>query len=164
MFSARKILGNGLEKNKTNAAELMREAICFGWIDTTAKSIDKNRWAINYRKRTKNSQWSYNTLRYGKELIKDGRMTPEGKKWYEEGKKKLPHDHGIPKNPRMIKELKEKLKDNKNAEKNFYNLPPSIKRAYLRWILSAKTKETKEKRIDRIIKRMSEKDWKILKF
>jgi len=141
-------------KMKTNAAELMKEAICFGWIDTTAKSIDKDRWAINYRKRTKNSKWSYNTLRYGKELLGKNLMSTEGIKWYKEGLKKKPHDHGIPKNPKMPEEMEKllRLKKNKIARENFEKLSPSARRTYLRWIFRAKRPETKMKRILTAIK------------
>ena len=40
----------------------MKTAICFGWIDTTVKRIDEDRYAITYVKRNKNSKWSINTL------------------------------------------------------------------------------------------------------
>lgn len=58
--------------------ELMEEAICFGWIDTTLKSLDEDRYVRRFSKRNKNSTWSDNTIGYGKQLIKEGRMTPEG--------------------------------------------------------------------------------------
>ena len=147
-------------KMKTNAAELMKVAICFGWIDTTAKSVDEDRWAINYRKRSKNSRWSYNTLGYAKELMKKGLMAPEGIKWYKEGLKKLPHDHGIPLNPEIPKELETKLKKKRFFE-TFNNIAPSTRRTYLRWIFRAKLPETKTKRIDEVVKRMSERKIKI---
>jgi len=143
-------------KNKTNAAELMREAICFGWIDTTAKRIDDERWAINYRKRNKKSRWSYNTLRYAEELIKEKKMTASGMEAYREGKKKLPHDYGIATNPSMPKELKIALEKSKKARSNFNKFSSSIKKTYYRWLLKAKLPETKQKRIETIIKKSLE--------
>ncbi|PIO08444.1 hypothetical protein COU59_01505 [Candidatus Pacearchaeota archaeon CG10_big_fil_rev_8_21_14_0_10_34_12] len=142
-------------KNKTSAAELMKEAICFGWIDATVKRLDEDRWGINYRKRTKNSTWSYNTLRYAKELAEKGLMSREGMKWYEEGKKKLPHDHGIPKNPEVPEEMEKIFVKNKKAKENFENLAPSTRRTYLRWIFRAKLPETKSKRINEVVRKMS---------
>lgn len=133
-------------KMHTNAASLMREAICYGWIDTTSKRIDEDRWAINYRKRSKNSKWSYNTLRYGEELIKEGKMKPAGLKAFEEGKKKKPHDFGLPENPNMPTELEIELSKNNKAKENFEKFSPSMKRTYYRWILRGKQKETREKR------------------
>ena len=84
----------------------MKTAICFGWIDTTLKRVDENRYAITYVKRNKNSKWSINTLGYGKELLKKDLMSPFGIKMYREGLAKKPHDFGIPENPRMPSEMK----------------------------------------------------------
>ena len=131
--------------------ELVDEAICFGWIDTTIKRLDEDRYMRNFTKRNKNSRWSENTLRYGKELIKKGKMTPEGLRFYKLGFKKLPHDHDIPKNPNMPEELKKALSKNKKAKEKFDNLAPSKKKMFYRWIIRAKLLETKKKRIRKII-------------
>lgn len=141
-------------KMNTNTAELMKEAICFGWIDTTAKRVDEDRWSIRYRKRTPNSNWSYNTLRYARELMKKGLMSPEGIKWYKQGLNKKPHDFGIPSNPEMPSELKKELekKKNKKAMERFEKLSPSVKKTYYRWVLRAKLPETRRKRIGGIIR------------
>ncbi len=131
--------------------ELMEEAICFGWIDTTVNKLDEDRYIRNFSKRNKNSRWSDNTISYAKDLIKRGLMTEAGMKAYEEGLKKPTHDHGIPKNPEMPIELKEALKQNKKAKENFEKFTPSIKKALYRWILRGKREETKTKRIKAIV-------------
>lgn len=144
-------------KMKTNASELMKEAISFGWIDTTAKRVDENRWGIKYRKRTKNSKWSYNTLRYGKELIKQGRMSEQGLKYYKEGLKKKPNDEGLEGKLETPIELKKEIDKNKETKEKFEKLAPSYKKMYLRWIIRAKRPETKEKRIKEVIKMINER-------
>lgn len=143
-------------KMKTNTAALMREAICFGWIDTTARRLDEDRYIINYRKRTKNSKWSRNTLRYGKELIKEKRMMPQGLKFYKEGLRKAPHDEGIPDNPEAPSDLIKELGKSKKSMENFEKLAPSYKKTYLRWILRAKLPETRKRRIKTSIKMINE--------
>ena len=35
--------------------ELMEEAICYGWIDTTLKRLDEDRYVRNFSRRNKNS-------------------------------------------------------------------------------------------------------------
>ncbi len=131
--------------------ELMGEAICFGWIDTTIKRMDEERYIRNFSRRNKNSRWSDNTIRYGKELIKKGKMTPEGLKFYKEGLKKPTHDQGIPKNPDMPSELKNALDKYKEAKKNFKNFSASSKKMIYRWILRGKREETRAKRVDLIV-------------
>ena len=132
--------------------EAMHEAICFGWIDTTLKRIDNERYLINYRKRNeKTAKWSKNTLSYAKQLIKEGLMAPEGLRLYKIGLNKLPHDHGIPNNPRIPLDLKEELLKY-NLIKQFKELSPSSKRTYLRGLYRAKQTNTRIKRIKEIIK------------
>jgi len=138
--------------------EVMREAICFGWIDTTAKGIDDEKYLINYVRRNQNSRWSDNTLRYGKELIKEGKMSLFGLKMYKEGLGKKTHDHGIPKNPDMPLALKKELDKNLDAKKSFDKISPSMKRMYYRFILRAKREETVSKRVSNIIKMCEKKN------
>ena len=134
-------------KSSPSHRELMEEAICFGWIDTILKKLDENRYIRTFSRRNKNSKWSDNTLGYAKDLIKQGKMTSEGLKFYKEGLKKPTHDFGIPKNPDMPLELKKALNKNKKAKDNFENFSPSLKKVFYRWILRGKLKETRAKRI-----------------
>jgi uncharacterized protein YdeI (YjbR/CyaY-like superfamily) len=129
----------------------MKTAISFGWIDTTARRVDNDRWGITYVKRNKNSRWSKNTLSYGKELFEKGLMSPFGIKMYKEGLTKKPHDHGIPDNPRVPKYLKEKIEDNNLLKQNFKKIAPSYKRTLLRWLLRAKQEKTRRKRLSLIL-------------
>ena len=140
-------------KNPPSHKELMEEAICFGWIDTTIKRLDENKYIRHFSRRNKNSKWSDNTLSYGKDLIKRDLMTPVGLKYYKEGLSRPTHDHGIPKNPDMPPELEKKLAKNKIAHDNFMKFPPSAKRTFYRWLLSAKTSETRDKRIKSIVEK-----------
>lgn len=131
--------------------ELLEEAICFGWIDTTVHRIDDDIYARKFVRRNENSRWSDNTLRYAKQLIADGRMTPEGLRFYHEGKAKPTHDHGIPKNPAMPVELKAALARDAVARKRFKSYPPSTTRALYRWILRGKLPVTRAKRVGQIV-------------
>jgi uncharacterized protein YdeI (YjbR/CyaY-like superfamily) len=138
-------------KNSPSHRELMEEAICFGWIDTTVKKLDEDRYMRYFTKRNKNSKWSDNTLSYGRNLIKCKMMTPSGLKFYKEGLKKPTHDHGIPKNPDMPIELKKELEKNKKIMRNFMKFSPSVKRTSYRWILRGKMLETRKKRVKQVV-------------
>lgn len=138
-------------KTSPTHRELIEEAICYGWIDTTIKRIDDDTFIRHFSKRNENSSWSDNTLSYAKELIKQNRMTEEGLKFYKLGLKKPTHDHGIPKNPDMPEELKLALSKNKKAKENFEKFAPSTKKMLYRWILRGKLNETREKRVKKIV-------------
>jgi len=140
-------------KSSPSHKELMEEAICFGWIDTVIRRLDENRFIRTFSKRNKNSKWSNNTIQYAKDLIKQGKMTSVGLKFYKEGLKKPTHDFGIPKNPDMPVELKRALDKEKKAKDNFKNFSASIKKMFYRWILRGKREETRAKRIKSIVEK-----------
>jgi len=134
--------------------ELLEEAICFGWIDTMINRLDEDTFLRNFSKRNQNSRWSDNTLSYAKELIKKGKMTKEGLKFYRLGLQRPTHDHGIPKNPNMPRELAAVLVKNKVAKENFDKFSPSTKRVYYRWLLRAKLPATRQKIVEQIVSEM----------
>jgi len=138
-------------KSSPSHRDLVEEAICFGWIDTTIKKLDEDKYIRNFSKRNSNSRWSDNTIQYAKDMIKQKKMTPQGMSFYKEGLKKPTLDFGIPKNPDMPVELKNALNNNKKAKENFSNFSPSTKKMMYRWILRGKLKETRTKRIKLIV-------------
>ena len=137
--------------------ELMEEAICFGWIDTTIKRLDHKKYLRCFVRRNKNSKWSINTLSYGKELFEKGLMSSFGIKMYKEGLAKKPHDEGIPDNPRVPKYLRQEIEKEPRTIENFRKIAPSYKRTLLRWLLRAKLKETKKKRVKIIVQSLKKK-------
>jgi uncharacterized protein YdeI (YjbR/CyaY-like superfamily) len=139
-------------RSSMSAQGAMDEAICFGWIDTIVKRLDDERYMRCFMKRGSNAKWSDNTLRYARRLIKEGKMTPSGLKAYKAGLKKPTHDHGIPKNPGMIKDLRIALSKDPKAKAYFAAMAPSSKKTYLRWILKAVRPETRQKRIQLVVK------------
>lgn len=138
-------------KTAPSHREMIEEAICFGWIDTTINRVDHDTFIRNFTKRNGNSRWSDNTISYAKKLLKDGKMSEEGIKFFKEGLSRPTHDHGIPKNPAMPAELKAVLAKDGEARKSFDLFPPSAKRTIFRWLLGAKLPETRNKRINKII-------------
>jgi uncharacterized protein YdeI (YjbR/CyaY-like superfamily) len=124
----------------------MHTAICYGWIDSTLRGIDKEKYGINFVKRNeKTSKWSYNTLRYGKKLLEEGKMSEFGKKMYEIGLQRKPHDYGREKNPDIPIELETELNKSKKAKDFFDSLAKSYRRNYIKSIAFKKNKETREK-------------------
>jgi len=132
--------------------EAMEEAICFGWIDTTVKKLDDERYGNHFVKRNEKSRWSKNTLSYAKKMVKEKLMSPFGMKMYREGLKKPTIDHNLPRNPNIPNDLKKALKES-NALENFRKFAPSYRRTYIWWIERAKRKETRDNRIKETVKR-----------
>ncbi|MFH1802274.1 MAG: YdeI/OmpD-associated family protein [archaeon] len=134
--------------------DAMHEAICFGWIDTTAKRVDENVWGTVFVKRGPNASWSNNTLSYAKQLIKDGRMMPQGLEAYNRAKDKPTTDHGIPKDAPPPTDLIKALSRYKQTKANWDSLAPSTRFMYTVWIERAKQTETRRRRIRGVVERM----------
>ncbi len=139
------------KKDAPTHRELLNEALCWGWVDTTIKGLDDDRYIRHFSRRTEKSTWSNNTLSYAEKLIDEGRMQASGLAFYQLGKQKPVHDDGIPKNPDMPQALAAALAEHPEAGSVFERYPPSTKRMLYRWILSGKQEATRTKRIQKII-------------
>lgn len=136
--------------------ELMDEAICFGWIDTTAKRIDEDMTATTFRKRGKNARWSNNTLSYAKRLLKEGKMSEQGIAAYKHGLTRPVIDHGLPKDRPPQKDLLKALAKNKKALDNFNSLSRSARFVYIVQVERAKLPETRKRRIAKTVEIMKQ--------
>jgi uncharacterized protein YdeI (YjbR/CyaY-like superfamily) len=59
-------------------SEAVDDALCFGWIDSTKKTIDKESYMQYFSKRKLNSTWSKINKDKVKELIQNNQMTKTG--------------------------------------------------------------------------------------
>jgi uncharacterized protein YdeI (YjbR/CyaY-like superfamily) len=130
--------------------EAIEEALCYGWIDSNIQNIDEKNYGRRFSPRKINSKWSGVNKKRIQKLVKEGRITKvELRKFNIQGVK---DDYGRTPKQRKIDLivptyfLKELLR-NERAYNYFRNLAPSYRRNYLLWIKSAKTKDTREKRI-----------------
>ena len=58
--------------------EATDEALSFGWIDSSMKRIDDEKYVLRYTPRRKGSNWSERNKKRVAELIEAGRMTEAG--------------------------------------------------------------------------------------
>lgn len=59
--------------------EVVEEALCFGWIDSTLKRVAEGRCAQRLSPRRKNSHWTELNRRRCADLERRGLMTPAGR-------------------------------------------------------------------------------------
>lgn len=132
--------------------DAVEEALCFGWIDGIAKSMDEEKYAQRFTPRKKNSPWSELNKQRVKKMIEQGRMTDAGlekfqqsqnapRNWRDElaGKFEIPEDLTIA------------LTSNEKARQNFDRFPKGYKKLCVGWVITAKKAETREKRIREIV-------------
>ncbi len=142
-------------KETFHNSDAMDEAICHGWIDTTLKRIDDDRYGVTYVKRGKKSRWSHNTTARAKRLIKEGRMAPAGKRAFDDGMQR-PLLERFPKNPAVPPELEKELKRSKKARAFFDALAPGYRRLYILAVERMKRPETRERNARRVVERCTE--------
>ncbi|MCP4761598.1 MAG: hypothetical protein GY870_07440 [archaeon] len=135
--------------------DAVEEALCYGWIDSTVKRIDDNKFMQKFTPRREKSNWSDHNVKRAKELIKTNQMTKIGLNLYNnrsvESKKTALTDPKL--DTEMSLAMKKAFKTNKTALKNFNNFAPGYKRLYINWVNSAKRKETIERRIKQVVER-----------
>ncbi len=139
--------------------DAVEEALCFGWIDSTVKRIDDEKYCQKFTPRNLKSIWSgYNKERVSK-MIKQGKMTKHGMEKVKVAKKNGEWYKTVEavKEFKMPLELTRLLSSNKNAGEFFNELSPSHKKQYIRWIASAKKVKTKEKRAGEALKLLQNK-------
>jgi uncharacterized protein YdeI (YjbR/CyaY-like superfamily) len=131
--------------------DVLEEALCFGWIDGPLKRIDNEKHAIKFTPRRKQSVWAESNIERAKRMIRIGKMTPAGLEAFRghEARK-------VPKNIPMPQDLEDALKKSRKAWENFQKFPPSHRKHYFWWIISAKQPETRERRIREVVKRAAE--------
>lgn len=134
------------------------EALCYGWIDSTAKSIDKDKYAQRFTPRRPGSNISEMNKERMRRLIKQKRMTLKGiqavAKVFDLSKDKK-SKHVISQD--IIKEIKA----NKLAWENFQKFSEGYKRVRIGYIEGYRNRNMEEfkKRLKYFIK-MTEKNKK----
>lgn len=121
----------------------VREALCFGWIDSLIKRLDDDRYARKFTPRQSSSKWSEINRKRWMELEESGLLMPAGRTAAPTGNTYAPR----PVIPDLPAYLAKALKANPKAWRFFEELAPTYRRHFVVWIHSAKRPETREKRI-----------------
>lgn len=129
-------------------SEAVDAALCFGWIDSTKKTIDGERYKQYYCKRKSKSNWSKINKEKVKTLIDQGLMEEAGYKSIEVAKENgswtiLDEVEALV----IPAALTAAFANYKGSMEYFDRLSKSAKKMLLYWVVSAKRKETRQKRI-----------------
>ena len=137
-------------------SEAVDEALCFGWIDSTKRTIDSEKYKQYFSKRKAKSNWSKINKDKVKTLIDQGLMQNEGYKSIEFAKENgswtiLDGVEAL----EIPEDLKSEFANYKGSMEFFDSLSKSVKKGLLYWVISAKRKETRQKRIFQIVENAS---------
>ena len=129
-------------------SESVDEALCFGWIDSTKKTIDTEKYIQYFSRRKVKSNWSKINKEKVKTLIEQSLMKEWGYKSIKIAKENGSWTFLDDVESLVIPEdLKREFTNQQGAKEYFDQLSKSAKKILLYWILSAKRKETRQKRI-----------------
>lgn len=137
-------------KPRLSYIDALNEALCFGWIDSTAKRIDDEKYCQKFTPRRKGSPLSQMNKERVRLLIAEKKMTQAGLDAIAHAfnaETDVPHDFIIP------KDILNALKSNKDAWKNFQKFPEYYQRLRVAYIGMRKDNpELYEKRLSHFIK------------
>ena len=132
-------------------SQAVDEALCFGWIDSTARPIDDQTFMQFFCKRKPKSVWSKINKAKVERLISEGLMTQAGFDSIEKAK-----DNGSwiildeVEAFKIPKDLMTAFKAQRGSKPFFLSLSKSVQKSILQWLILAKKTETRQKRIDEI--------------
>ncbi len=132
--------------------EAVKVALCFGWIDSTVKSLGNGKRRQYFCPRKPKSVWSALNKRYIKELLANNLIHKSGLNKIEAAKKDGSWaalddvENGI-----IPDDLQLAFNKSRKAFENYQNFAKSYRKGYLYWLNSAKREETRQKRIRDII-------------
>ncbi len=129
--------------------EAVEEALCFGWIDGRMQPLDDQRFRQHFAPRRRGGTWARSNRERVARLEADGLMTDAGRRVIDAAKadgtwSALDEIEALV----VPEDLLAALADNPTAEAAFKAFNPSVQRAYLWWIKSAKRPETRQQRIE----------------
>lgn len=139
-------------------SEAVDEALCFGWIDSTAKPIDDEKYMQFFTKRKAKSVWSKVNKTKVAKLIEEGKMSQVGFESIEKAKENgswaildAAEELIIP------DDLETAFEANAGSKDFFLSLSKSVRKAILQWLVLAKQQTTRQKRINEIAELAAQK-------
>ncbi|GGG58959.1 YdeI/OmpD-associated family protein [Bizionia arctica] len=133
--------------------EAVRVALCYGWIDSTVKSLGNGKRRQYFTPRNPKSVWSALNKKHILDLEKAKLMHKSGLNSIKTAKQNGSWEALDEVEKGIIPEdLQLEFNNNQEAFSNYSNFAPSYRKNYLYWLNQAKRETTRQKRIIEIIK------------
>jgi uncharacterized protein YdeI (YjbR/CyaY-like superfamily) len=129
----------------------IEEALCFGWVDGTAGTVDEDRGKLYFSQRRPRSVWAATNKARVERLIASGRMQPAGLAAIERAK--ADGSWTVLDGPERLEvppDLAAALDAHPPAAERFAAFPPSARKQMLSWVAMAVRPETRASRIEQI--------------
>lgn len=135
--------------------EAVEEALCFGWIDSTTRTLDADRYTILVTRRKRGSVWARSNKERVKRLTAAGLMTPAGQAAIDAAKADGSWTILDEVEAGTVPADLAAALDAAQVADRFAALTPSVRKMALYHIASAKRPETRAKRIAETVAQMA---------
>lgn len=134
-------------------AQALDIALCYGWIDGQAKSLDTTYFLQKFTPRRAKSMWSKVNVAFVEKLIEEGRMQPPGFAAIESAKADGRWDaaYASPKHATMPDDLAAALAANPQAQAGYDTLNKTNQYAALWQLMTVKTPQGRQARLEKLI-------------
>ena len=137
--------------------EVVRELLCFGWIDSQAAGLDGERRMVRISPRKPGSAWSAVNKRHVEELSRNTLIEEAGWEPIREAKRDGSWEFLDDVEAGIIPgDLAEAFETTPGSREQFDRFPRSTARATLEWIKRAKRPDTRQKRIAETVQKSVE--------
>jgi uncharacterized protein YdeI (YjbR/CyaY-like superfamily) len=134
-------------------ADLVEEALCFGWIDSTGSTLDAERGMLRFTPRRRGSVWARTNKVRVERLIAGGSMTSAGLRAIEAARADGSWDALNDVDALIVPDdLAAALAGDVAAARGFAAMSASVQKPILFWVTSAKRPETRARRIAEILR------------
>jgi uncharacterized protein YdeI (YjbR/CyaY-like superfamily) len=134
--------------------EAVEEALCYGWIDGTARKYDEAFYAVRFTPRKPGSVWAESNVARVEKLIREGRMTEAGMRLVEDARRSGAWDQAASGRLAVTPpDLEEALAADPRATARWETWAASHRRQYIYWVLEAKRPETRARRVAEVVRR-----------
>lgn len=142
----------GSGKPSVTWPESVDEALCVGWIDGIRRKVDDVSYTIRFTPRRTGSIWSAVNIKRVEVLTGEGRMRPAGLKAIEARKANKSGIYAYEqRSADLIEPYAAVFKRHKAAWTFHQQQPPGYRKQVHWWVTSAKTEETRLKRLQKLI-------------
>lgn len=149
-----RFFNKGSERSGLGRKEALEIALMYGWIDSVLNNHDQESYLVRFTPRKKESHWSRANLVTVERLMAEGRMTEAGLRALGDLQERYESLRG---EEAIDLDLEGLFKDDPETRAAFDSLPPSHRRNYGRYVLSAKLPETRERRKKRVVPMIRER-------
>jgi uncharacterized protein YdeI (YjbR/CyaY-like superfamily) len=137
-------------KPRISHSDAVDEALCFGWIDSTARPLDADRWAQRFTPRRKGSPTSELNKARARRLVREKRMTKAGLDAI-----------GSLRVPRIViaDDVRAAFVRHPGAWRRFGRFPAAYRRIRIAWVEGARKRPAEfERRLRHLVKRSAKNE------